>query len=940
MNFDLRKQWNKLKVYSGAEALAAALFSVFASGGCLWLLRGVIYGGAPVYDELTAGGTIWDGYDKQGDMTLFYLLYFLLPLFFCLFLYVRHTLMKESCNAAKGAGRVRTAAGGEREEGKKAWKTCGMIFAAALLGAESVRSLEIAAAGAMPARQDLLYTIANIWIGAIFITACGLAVYFILTKKDGGKTAKLLLMLSQLCLPFQFLGYFRFYYRYEAGEGLIQLFYSAKWKWFCVALFCIFLLCQIRGIWKRKSGVYLSTIMMLAAGRTMTMPEGLMNIDFFHTGEMAFPMQQLLSYGKIPYFDVDPIHGFCDYFYSFLNVIFFDGSYFSQNAAIQAAGLVMALLLAFVMGKCIRNRYAAAILVYVAAPYLVQSAGVRYFLFFMSFFILLSDGVRKDSRKFLWWWVLLCILGISWNVSIGSSMAVAFLPEVLYRAVKDMIPKWKEFPHWEKKEKRRYLTAYGILLVIGVSYIPWFLQILRFLSENAGTTLYVNGTAVFGDEFAPVKTFAFVLPYLCALIYALTGSRKGKSAFVSLFTCLLVISNYACVRYDEGARLAVLAVFFMVLLTGTVLADKEGAKAIRWGTTLLFVCMGAYLMQGYLPNLEKPMEIEEIAASTEIEIMGEETEDPIVYVSGDSVEMPALGTGFIRGSTLNSLKNIQTVFNAELQGERYLDLTNKISHYVIFNKESVLPFTSAYNISNRKMQEKAVALVEDERPRLILVSPLIQFDLAPVSLRSMDFYTALIRMGYQPYVYEDVVYLVDGESALGEAVDGHRSLGLAYHKEYLGMLPAVWGGSLEENPEIIDSGREKLSVQVSAERKDTNEIAVTMEVPTETDRKTIDFIEIVVQKDAAVEEQLRMNFFSTVDSEEHSFVFLSENTESMQKAAEQRGAEENRTVTYLLPVGSSPFWQFSDSFSEGNISFSLEGIPSEAIMDIQLIVSE
>lgn len=931
MNFDFRKQFYKLKVYSGAEALAAALFSLLASGGLLWLLRGIIYGGAPVYDELTAGGTIWDGYAKAGDMTLFYLLYFLVPLFFVLFLFFKHTPVKKGCRTADGTGRqeetgelgVRVQERAEetsRVQGK--WKTCGMILAAAFLGAESVRSLEIAAAGFMPARQDLLYTIANIGIAVILAAAFGLAIYFKVTKRKGGKTAERLLMLSQLCLPFQFLRYYRFYYRYEAGKGLIQLFYSGKWKWCCIALFLVFLFWQISGLRKKKSGVFLSTVMLLAVQRTMLMPEGLMNIDFFHTGEMAFPMQQLLSYGKVPYFDVDPIHGMCDYFYSFLNVSLFDGSYFSQNAAMQAAGVLMALLLAFVMGSCIRNRYAAMILVYLTMPYLVQSAGVRYFLFFMSFFILLSDGVRKDGRKFLWWWVLLCILGISWNVSIGSSMAVAFLPEVLYRLIRDVIPKWKAFPHWEKKEKRQYLTAYGLMVVIGIAYIPWFMQILRFLSENAGTTLYVNGTAVFGDEFAPVRTFALVLPYLCALIYALTGSKKGKSAFVSMAACLLVISNYACVRYDEGARLAVLAIFFMTLFAGVLLTDKEGAQTIRRGTAILFAGMGIYLMQGYLPNLEKPMEIEEIAASTELEIMGEETEDPIVYVSGDSVGMTALGTGFMRGSTLNSLKNIQTVFAAELQGESYLDLTNKISHYVIFDKESVLPFTSAYNISNRKMQEKAIALIEEERPRLILVSPLIQFDLAPVSLRSMDFYTALIRMGYQPYVYEDVVYLLDGEAALAEAVDGRRSLGLAYHKEYLGMLPAVWGTSLEESPEILGSGREELPTETVIEQTDADTVKVTAK--TSVGGKDIDFIQIVVRKDAAAKEQLRMRFFSSVDSEEHSFVFSS---------------RENQSV-YLLPVGSSPFWQFSDPSPEGELTFYMEGIPSEAVVSIQLIAAK
>ena len=95
----------------------------------------------------------------------------------------------------------------------------------------------------------------------------------------------------------------------------------------------------------------------------------------------------------------------------------------------------------------------------------------------------------------------------------------------------------------------------------------------------------------------------------------------------------------------------------------------------------------------------------------------------------------------------------------------------------------------------------------------------------------------------------------------------------------------------------------------------------------------MDFIEITLQEDAFSEEQFRMRFFSTVDSEEHSFVFL----RSEKRVAGQR--EENRTATYLLPVGSSPFWQFSEVSSQGEISFILEGIPLEAVLNVQAIVA-
>ena len=917
MNYNAGKQRNKVKVWNGAEALFAALFSLAASGGLLWLLRGVLYDEWPVYEELVAGGSIWDGYQKQGDMILFYLSYLLLPFFFCLFLYLKHTF-GGTRDVAAGVKKAVCEKQNVTHSGTSKRKDCGRVLMAAFLGLESVRALQIAAAAILPGYQTMIGLAAKVLMVLLLTAACGLLVVLKSKKTVGSGMTEWLLRFSQLCIPFQFLGFFRFYYWYETENGLIQLFYSAKWKWFCIGLFVMFLFCQVRSLWKRKNGVYLSTLLMLAAGQVMRTPEGILSVDFFHNGEMAMPMQQLVSYGKLPYFDLDPIHGMCDYFYSLCNMVFFDGSYLSQNAAIQTAAVLMALLLAFVMGKCIENRYLAAFLIVFSMPYLVQKAGVRYLVFFVAFFVLFSEQVRRDSRKFLWWWVLLCIAGISWNVSIGSSMAVAFLPEVLYRMVKDIIPVCKGFAGWTKKEKRAYLTAYGILVLLGIMYIPWFLQILRFLGENAGTTLFVNGTAVFGEEFSLMETFGFVLPYLIVLAYALGGCKKAKPAFVSMFSCLLVISNYACVRYDEGARLAVLAVFFMVLYAGTILPDHKVCTGLKRMAVLLFVVLGIRLLGDDLPDLENPMAIEEITASLELEVMGEKTDDPIVYVTGDSIGMSGMGTGFMRGSTLNSLKNIQTVFDAELEGESYMDLTNRISHYVIFDKESVLPFTSAYNISNEKMQEKAIALVEEKKPHLILISPLIQFDLAPVSLRSLEFYISLIEMGYQPYVYGDVVYLLDGEAALAEAVDGRRSLGLAYHKEYLGMLPYIWGNSLEQSERMTEGKIEQIDGgNVQIVRQDTNCVEVFTDSSPE--RADIDYIKLVVSKDAVVSQQLRMSFESSVDSQEHAFVFLN----GLEKAEED-------TITYLIPVGSSPFWQFSEENS-----FMIEGLREEGIQSIE-----
>ncbi|MBQ8189990.1 MAG: hypothetical protein IJZ44_09460 [Lachnospiraceae bacterium] len=886
MNSGLRKLWQKLQIQNGVEALAATLFTLLATIGTLWLCRGYLYGKMPVYEELVAGGTVWDGYNKQGDLTLFYLLFLLIPVFFCVFLLLIHSFKKEMTSKVKNTS-------GTVEAGKKSNVFFVKTVITLLLGIESVRALQTAFISMFPYRQQQLQVLGLVGMVVWFVAVC--AVFVICkTKMDW------MLVLAQLCLPVQFLGYYKFYYQFEAEEGLIQLFYSGKWKWLCLILFVGFFLWQLYGVLKKQQGVYLPSFILVAIGRAVQAPEGILSVDFFHNGEMAFPMQQLASYGKLPYFDVDPIHGLCDYFYSVINYLLFDGTYFSQSAAIFVAGIVMAALFATVMGICFPNEYMTFFILYLFMPFLVQKAGVRYVMFFVAFMLLFSKKIREDSLRFLWWWVLLCILAISWNVSIGSSMAVAFLPEVLYRVGKDVIPRLKKFKEWDPSYKKKFLGTYSILFVLGLCYIPWFLQILRFLSENAGTTLYVNGTAIFGNEFQAINTFAILVPYIAVLIYALSGCEKGKTAFVTMVSCLMVISNYACVRYDEGARLVVLAVFFMLLFAVEIFNEKEMNRQIRIGVLIVFVGLSVWLVRHDITVVGPYKTVVQVPASKTIFIMGEEIADPVVFVSGESVGMPELGTGFMQGTTLNSLKNVKAVLDGELTDESYLDLTNKISHYVIMNKESVLPFTSVYNISNQKMQEKAIALVKEKKPRLILIAPLIQFDMAPVSLRSMDFYESLMDLGYEPYVYGDVVYLLHGASTFAEASGGdiaRKSLGAYCHKEYLGMLPYLWGTAWERQMEDELSLQQYSEIVVEEKMQDEQ---YTVKIPGSfIDGGKVSYVVIRMAGKSQEDGVFTFGFISDVDGLKYQF-----------RVNSIANATENNT--YVIPVGSSPFWYYSD----------------------------
>ena len=407
--YTIEKINNRIFIRNEAEALAAASFSVVLSALTACGISRLYYGSWPHYSQFVAGGTVYNGYNKAGDMCIFYLLLFCLPIYFIFFLWAKHRNYEKQYH-----NKTET-----QEKNYVNKKKClsynslnsGFDFVAMLLmGAFAVTAIETALSGRFVIYREQF---ANI---RIFLIVCYLMWMVALLVWAWAKDQKVqnvidkISVCAQLLLPFCFLGYFGFYYQYENETGLIELFYSRKWKWFCVCMFIIFFVAQIYRLQKKKTGISVYTLISIATMSVMRTPEGMMSVDFFHNGEMALPMQQLVSFGQIPYFDIDPIHGLCDYVYSFFNYLFFDGGYFSQNAGIVVANLFVAAFLSVVLANCLKSRSSAVVIIWILMPYLVDKAGVRYVMFIAAFLILLSDKARKSNLWFFWWWVLLRVI--------------------------------------------------------------------------------------------------------------------------------------------------------------------------------------------------------------------------------------------------------------------------------------------------------------------------------------------------------------------------------------------------------------------------------------------------------------------------------------------------------------------------------------------------
>ncbi|MCR5281996.1 MAG: hypothetical protein K6E18_01385, partial [Lachnospiraceae bacterium] len=715
----------KITLLQALTAAAAAVFSMFA---LLYSLSGIIYGKKAHFSQLISSVTIWRGYPKQVDLTIVHALLIGLPVLFVLFLLLEWFWMEKV------------------PEGKKSglfflggyFAALWMIFADKSVGQEYVfLVIVLALAYCMVGSAQTFVTLSAevllitsafaglFWIANLKLREAGLIwgvfgqmalgifglililAAFMAKTKQGRAMITSLASFAPFLIALSPIGMFRFWYVYKAPEGMdyMPLFASGRWK-----LLCILMAMAGAAVLalRRKKGVsgpdYAAVLPGLVMLRMYSLPEGVMSIDYFHNGEILLPMQQLVSFGKLPYRDLIPIHGFCDYYYGLINYLLFDNTYLSLNAAKCVGDLFMALfyalLLYVVLKKRLPKETAGALgllLIWLVLPYLI-TAGMRY-VFLFALFLVCFCIEYESSLTFCLRWLCFSILAIAWNPSIGGAGALAFCPLALYRFVKGG---GKELAGAFVTKEKKTLLSLGAHLLLGLCFIPVFLGILSYLADNAATTVEANGMEMITDlkqaasYFVPglvgeqgtffMTAFAGLLVLLLVCFAALKSEQGMRGRFVTLLLFFYVIAEYSYVRFDEGLRTTVLGAFGCLLLVLLYIGREDGRRGIGFAMLLLFLWLSA--PAPFLSASENEI-IGRIPESTLLSVMGKETEDPVVYLQGESAELPKLGCGFLSANALQNLQNIRTVLDA--CGEDVLDLTNAVGYEVIFDKALVMP---------------------------------------------------------------------------------------------------------------------------------------------------------------------------------------------------------------------------------------------------------
>lgn len=591
--------------------------------------------------------------------------------------------------------------------------------------------------------------------------------------------------------------------------------------------------------WRNRSRIFGQvhpySLMIIAA---MQIPveipvDGLVSVNLFHYGELTVPFTQMISYHKLPYLDFFPIHGICDYFFATVNAFLLDGTYASFFIAYAIGSMILLALCAYVVYKCVGQEL---LQVFLVSFFMTIGEWYYYFRFILVLPIILiffKKSIRENAYKSLIAYIVTSIISIAWYPAIGGSLALALLLPLCMRVfTKNGILQIKAV--FQKENRKKYLPSLILTLIFGISFVPMFFGILRFLKENMGISGYFPGDSLYDvlvsggshgvfripDIFSDVAYRGFFFMAAVILIVALVCYYRRAAYLQMLFAVLIfcyMICSYTFGSIFAGERAAIVNV---VLLLAIIYVFVEENKESR---VLPAFLLGAALV----------INCNDFSQTQADAISVQNISDQFVRLDGEELSCKKMGTVVVPSAIADQIRDTAFVINAFCaDDETYLDFTNRSAFYMMFDKETPFAYCALYHGTSDATRAAMLESLQENLPKLVLVSPYWNSDGGSISLRYKDIYQLVLSKGYQPYQYGSVCFLLAPDVEVPDwAEDGSRTFYEAMTTESLQALPLVWGRSAkEEDFSVVDAGCEVLASE-DVVTEDQESYTVTGERP-------------------------------------------------------------------------------------------------------------
>lgn len=572
--------------------------------------------------------------------------------------------------------------------------------------------------------------------------------------------------------------------------------------------------------WRNRSRIFGKvhpySLMIIAA---MQIPveipvDGLVSVNLFHYGELTVPFTQMISYHKLPYLDFFPIHGICDYFFATFNAFLLDGTYASFFIAYAIGSMILLALCAYVVYKCVGQEL---LQVFLVSFFMTIGEWYYYFRFILVLPIILiffKKSIRENAYKSLIAYIVTSIISIAWYPAIGGSLALALLLPLCMRVfTKNGISQIKAV--FQKENRKKYLSSLILTLIFGISFVPMFFGILRFLKENMGISGYFPGDSLadvlvsggshgvfrIPDIFSDVAYRGFFFMAAVILIVALVSFYRRAAYLQMLFAVLIfcyMICSYTFGSIFAGERAAIVNV---VLLLAIIYVFVEENKESR-------------VLPAFLLGVALVINCNDFSQTQADAISVQNISDQFVRLDGEELSCKKMGKVVAPSAIADQIRDTAFVINAFCaDDETYLDFTNRSAFYMMFDKETPFAYCALYHGTSDATRAAMLESLRENLPKLVLVSPYWNSDGGSISLRYKDIYQLVLSKGYQPYQYGSVCFLLAPDVEVPDwAEDGSKTFYEAMTTESLQALPLVWGRSAkEEDFSVVDAGCEVLA---------------------------------------------------------------------------------------------------------------------------------
>jgi hypothetical protein len=531
--------------------------------------------------------------------------------------------------------------------------------------------------------------------------------------------------------------------------------------------------------------------------------------DDFHLGEMLLPWQQWIDFGKVPFVDVVPFHGFMHFVAGAL------GHFFYGEGVMAGQYHIRKLMYAVPIGLTVAGVYRlagskVALLVALFSLPISFYMGRLLWLAPLLFWLALPGGWQRPAR-WLTQWICACALAVGYNLVAGAALGVATLPFAL----------WQAFRLW-RDQRGLFLRFAGavtaLLLLVLALPLPRSVLVgyIRFVVENqaaytvvrsipwsmswsltpasSGLTGHVLVYELLRMLWIPVLV-AIVLLVLCA--GGAKSGRRPRAAWlfpgVSMALVLLMLSPYALSRIDAGSisRTGSIAFWSASLFLPVALAWYVGRIQLRHLLVLAFVLSLYSESLGFADRFNPRYLF--WRAYRDIHVPAE-----AVYVHPGSTSLAHLDHTVVAQDQRTSWEAFQAALATVLpDGETYYDLTNRQLYYVLTQSEVPARYAAEASAVNGMHQESILRQLTARPPAAVYVAPIWPNDHTS-NLRSYHLYRHVL-LGYQLVQRGEHLFMVSPRSPafsdrLPEA-DAVARLNALFAYSDLKQLPAAWGMS-------------------------------------------------------------------------------------------------------------------------------------------------